>query len=108
MVKYDNIEKGKGKSGMKFDLVIHGGKLVIPKQGVLEGDIGIKDGKICALLERGGDLSSDSFIDAQGLHVFPGVIEPHSHIGLGDGTRDLATETKAAAQGVVFGGHNSD
>ncbi len=86
---------------MKFDLMIRGGELVIPKQGILKGDIGIKDGKISALLGSGSDLSSDSFIDAQGLHVFPGVIEPHSHIGLGDGTRDLETETRAAAQGGV-------
>ena len=86
---------------MRFDLVIRRGKLVFPKQGILEGDIGIKDGKISAFLKPGEDLSSDSSIDAHGLHVFPGVIEPHSHIGIGAGTRDLGTETKAAAQGGV-------
>jgi dihydroorotase-like cyclic amidohydrolase len=74
---------------------------VIPKQGIFEGDIGIANGKISALTAPGGNLPSASDIDAQGLHVFPGVIGPHSHIGLGAGTKDLDTETKAAAQGGV-------
>jgi len=86
---------------MKFDLLIQGGKLVIPKQGIVAGGVGIQDGRISAITEAGRDLPADSIIDATGLYVFPGVIEPHSHIGIGDGIRDLATETKAAALGGV-------
>ncbi|MBU1208809.1 MAG: hypothetical protein KKH04_18100 [Proteobacteria bacterium] len=41
---------------MKFDLLIQGGKLVIPKQGIVAGDIGIQDGRISAILKAGNDL----------------------------------------------------
>ena len=68
---------------MKFDLLIQGGKLVIPKQGIVAGEVGIQDGRISAITEAGSDLPADSIIDATGLYVFPGVIEPHSHIGIG-------------------------
>jgi dihydropyrimidinase len=86
---------------MAFDLMIQGGRLVIPKQGVIAGDIGIKDRKIAAILEPDSGVAAREKIDAAGLHVFPGVIEPHSHIGIGAGVKDLGTETHAAALGGV-------
>ena len=61
----------------QFDLVIQSGSLVTPG-GVTEGDVGVRDGQI-----RGfgapGSLSGGEVIDANGLHVLPGVIDTQVH-----------------------------
>ena len=64
-------------------------------------DIALRDGRIAAFLERDADSSvADDVIDAGGLHVLPGVIDPHTHIGLG-GELDWQTESAMAARGGV-------
>jgi allantoinase len=60
-----------------FDRIIVGGTVVTPA-GIVEAAIAIADGKIATV----GDLpngSSDSVIDARGLHVFPGGVDSHVH-----------------------------
>ena len=42
-------------------------------------DILVENGKIAAIGEK---LSADQVIDAAGLHVYPGFVEAHGHIGL--------------------------
>lgn len=42
-------------------------------------DILMRDGKIAAI---GTDFTDDSCIDAEGLDVYPGFVEAHSHLGL--------------------------
>lgn len=47
-----------------------------------QGDILVENGKIMAIgenLETGADAE---IVDAQGLHVYPGFVEAHGHIGL--------------------------
>ncbi len=47
-----------------------------------KGDILVEDGKIKEIgenLETGGDIE---IVDAEGLHVYPGFVEAHGHIGL--------------------------
>jgi imidazolonepropionase-like amidohydrolase len=47
------------------------------------GDILIKDGKIVHVGSGASTGSSDTLaIDASGLHVYPGLIDAHSHLGL--------------------------
>jgi len=84
-----------------FDTVILNGRIVYPGREVAPGNIGIKDGKIAAITECDADLKGRQIIDATGKYVFPGVIEPHSHIGIGAGADDLITETGSAAVGGV-------
>ncbi len=74
---------------------------MIPTQGIVEAALGIKDGKVAALLDPGVDLPAGKVIDAGGNHILPGVIEPHSHLALGNRVEDFATETKSAALGGV-------
>lgn len=69
----------------KADLIIHGGKLVNVYSGeLLEGmEIAVLDGRICyvgpsARHTRGG---MTEVIDAGGMHVAPGFIDGHTHIG---------------------------
>jgi allantoinase len=60
-----------------FDLLIRHGDVVTPA-GVVRADIGVADGKIAAL-ETGLSGSAREVLDADGLHVFPGVIDSHVH-----------------------------
>jgi dihydroorotase-like cyclic amidohydrolase len=84
-----------------FETVIRNGNIVIPGRCVCEGDIGIERGKIAAISGPGQKMEGKNVIDAGGKHIFPGIIEPHSHLGIGAGADDLTTETRSAAIGGV-------
>jgi len=85
-----------------FDLLVREGTIVDPVDGVYRGDIGIRDGRLAAILEPGAPAEARETIAAAGRHVFPGCIEPHTHIGyvrpFGD---DVMSETGSAALGGV-------
>ncbi len=61
-----------------FDVLVRGGQVVRPA-GVEPADLAITDGVIA---EIGPELSGAASleIDAAGLHVFPGVVDPHVHL----------------------------
>jgi dihydropyrimidinase len=63
-----------------LDLVIRGGRVVTP-QGVGSWDVGIQGERIAALAEP-GTLAKDAarVVDATGLIVVPGGVEPHTHL----------------------------
>jgi dihydropyrimidinase len=85
---------------MTFDTVIKGGEVVLEGRGVTAVDIGLLDGRIAAILAPGTEADTRDVIDASGLHVLPGVVDPHVHFGLGH-PDDWETESRAAAQGGV-------
>lgn len=87
---------------MQFDLVVKGGLLVDPDWGALPGSLGVKDGRIAAVVSPHQELAADETIDATGLVVLPGVIDPHTHLGYAQPfAADLVTETCSAALGGV-------
>ena len=64
---------------MNANSLVKGGTLVTP-DGIFEADVLVRDGVISAI---GRDLQADAgaeVYDARGLHVLPGVIDPHSHL----------------------------
>ena len=63
-----------------LDLVIRGGRVVTP-QGVGSWDVGVQGGRI-AVLGAPGTLPTEAarVIDATGLIVTPGGVEPHTHL----------------------------
>lgn len=63
---------------MKADLVIHGGRIVVP-DGVLEASVAIRDGLILAVGAVDAMPDADEVLDASGLHVLPGAIDVHVH-----------------------------
>lgn len=83
----------------KFDLVIHAGTLVTADQ-TMQTDIGILGEKIAAL---GPNLQGLHQIEAGGLLVLPGAVDPHVHLEMPVGTTrssdDWFTGTRAAACG---------
>ncbi len=83
-----------------FDLVVSGGRVVTPT-GVYDGDIGIAQGRIEAL-GAPGRLRAKAILEAGSLHIFPGVIDPHTHPGnLRPFEQDIVEETRAAAAGGI-------
>ncbi len=86
---------------MIADLVIKNASLVVPNSQVIEADLAIRDGKIAAW-SRQISLSAREEIDVRGRTVFPGIIDPHVHLGVfGEPAVDAATETAAALCGGV-------
>lgn len=99
---------------MEFDLIVTGGT-VVTAEATFAADIGVRDGKIAALMpsslsdEASPAQSSivnrqpSTVIDASGCYVLPGAIDGHVHLhmptGVGYTADDWATGTRAAALG---------
>lgn len=80
---------------------IRGGHCVVPN-GIEQVDLILEDGKIAAI-DPAAHSSVDSEVDATGLHVMPGVIDPHVHFrepGLTH-KEDLTRASMACAKGGV-------
>jgi len=93
------VERDRAIAG-GLDLVVAGGSLVTP-EGVYPADVGVAAGRI-AVLGAPGSLRGADMVDARGLHVFSGVIDPHTHPGnLRPFEQDIAEETRAAAAGGI-------
>ncbi|MDD2705505.1 MAG: dihydroorotase, partial [Acidocella sp.] len=61
---------------MSYDLILENGTIVLP-WGEVEADIGVKHGRIAAIGKNLGH-AAETF-NAAGLHVLPGIIDPHVH-----------------------------
>lgn len=84
----------------KFDLGIMNGKVVFPGEKVEQMNVYVKDGKIAAV--SADVMEAGETVDASGKFVMPGVIDPHTHLGLFAPLVDeLKSETKAALCGGV-------
>lgn len=82
------------------DLVIRGGT-VVTARGSRQADLAVTDGRIAAL---GDGLDGGDVVDATGLLVMPGGIDPHCHIeqksGMGQWNADtFESATRSAALG---------
>lgn len=83
-----------------FSLLIQGGILITPS-GRERADIGIAQGKIVAI----GDLSAseaDEVVDAEHLHVLPGVIDSQVHFR--DPGHPLKETFESGTRAAVLGG----
>jgi dihydroorotase len=85
---------------MHYDLLIRGGTCVLP-WGEAQVDAGVRDGRIAALGDIAG-AAADMVIDATGLHVLPGLIDPHVH--LRDPGDPAVESIPAGTRGAVLGG----
>ena len=86
---------------MKADLALVNGT-VVTEHGPEQADVAVRDGRIAAIAARGAArFDADEQIDATGLHVFPGGIDPHVHLGdQGQSDfEDFATGTASCAAG---------
>lgn len=72
---------------MKLDLIVKGGRVLDPGQGIDEAlDVGVYRGRIAALtkdLEEQVSESRPKVLDASGALVTPGLIDVHAHVYIG-------------------------
>jgi len=82
-----------------FDLIIKNGICVLP-WGTEATNVGVRHGRIVSL-GVGPAAEADQVIDATGLHVLPGLMDPHVHFrDPGDATvESIPTGTKGAILG---------
>ncbi len=83
------------------DLAIVNGAVVIPGADPAPIDIAVTDGIIAGLAESGSITGATQVVDATGLHVFPGAIDPHIHLG---GYQPLETDTEPGTRLAALGG----
>ena len=86
---------------MRYDLIIAGGTCVLP-WGEARTDVGICGERIASLSVTGSDKAGET-INATGLHVLPGLIDPHVHLrDPGDAAvESIPTGTRAALLGGI-------
>jgi dihydropyrimidinase len=89
---------------MAFDLVIKGGQ-VATAEAVYTADIAIADGRIAAL---GTGLTARETLDAAGLVITPGGVDPHCHIEQRSGMGQMNADTfETATRSAAIGGTTS-
>lgn len=86
---------------MTFDLLLRDGLVVYPDFGTAPGSIGVKDGRIVAILPPGDTSPAGEVVDCAGRWIMPGIIDPHVHFGFGSPETDFTTESRSAALGGV-------
>ena len=82
-----------------FELILRNGTCVFP-WGEAAADIGVRHGRIAAIGVPATATAEETF-DARGLHVLPGLIDPHVHLrDPGDASvESIPTGTRAAVLG---------
>ena len=86
-----------------YDLLIRGGMVATPN-GIAEGDVGVRDGRIVAIGSLGSAKAAEVY-EAKGLHVLPGVIDTQVHFREpgNEHKEDLETGSRGAVLGGVVG-----
>jgi dihydroorotase len=84
-------------------LLIKSARVLLPNQEWLRGDLLVRDGKIAEIAESIDMPNPDRTIDAMGLTLLPGAIDPQVHFrepGL-EHKEDLSTASRACARGGI-------
>jgi allantoinase len=87
---------------VNVDTLITNGQVVL-ETGIANLDVGIRDGRIVALVDSSEGITAEHTIDASNKLVLPGAIDIHFHCRAPAYPQrgDFATETRAAAAGGV-------
>ena len=85
-----------------YSLLVRNARIAHPDGAVTEGDLACRDGRIARI---GGalDVRAAEALDANGLLLLPGVIDPHVHLREpgAEHKEDLASGSRACARGGV-------
>ncbi|MEN1761209.1 allantoinase AllB [Anoxynatronum sibiricum] len=82
------------------DLMIKNG-MIVSKESIYPGNIAVRNGIVCGIYSDKSELEATATLDAQGMLIFPGVIDCHVHLNEPGYTwrEDYYHGTKAAAIG---------
>ncbi len=76
------------ETATKYDLVLKGGNVIDPHNGVQAvRDVGIRDHKIAAVENHIPDSAATKVISVKGMFVTPGLLDIHTHDYAGTGLR---------------------
>ncbi len=85
-------------------LVVRGGQVVTPSD-VLYADVLIDGERIIGLAAAGDGVWPDArVVDARGCYVFPGVVDPHTHIQLDTGIFQTSDNWEIGTRTAAYGG----
>lgn len=86
----------------QFDLYLTNAEIVTAHERY-KGNIGVKNGKIAAILPRGTEVCSTKILDLTGKCIFPGIWHTHCHFRDPGQTQkeDFETGSRAAAAGGI-------
>lgn len=77
-------------------LIVRGGRVVLPAMGVYELDLRLEAGRVHSI-GRGLAAGEATVFNAAGAYVLPGVIDPHTHVGLFSAfAEEAASESRSA------------
>lgn len=95
---------GEGAAQVKYDLLLKGGRVIDPKNGLNAiRDIAIADGKVAAVAADINPAEAHKVVDVSGLHVTPGLIDIHTHVYAGTGERSsYAGDNSVYPDGFTF------
>jgi dihydropyrimidinase len=85
-----------------MSVLIKGGRIVTAADDYI-GDIYIENGSV-AMIGSSLDLSAERTIDASGKYVFPGAIDPHTHIEMFFGGTTTCDDFTSGTTAAAFGG----
>src|SRR3989449_10518182 len=85
----------------RYDTAVLNGTVVVPYVGALRCDVGVRDGRIAALVDSIAAGDAGAVVDARGKLVLPGAVDSHFHIGI---YRDLATDAQSETASALAGG----
>lgn len=83
-----------------LDLRVDNGVIVTSTSPPRQASVGVKEGRIVAVGDL-EDMAANRIEDAGGLHVLPGLIDTHVHLGFSDEATEWSTESRAAVIGGV-------
>lgn len=85
-------------------VIVQGGRVVTPVD-MIEADILIEGERIAGIVAPGAEIWTGArVVDAGGCYVFPGVVDPHTHIQLDTGIYRTADNWEIGTRTAAFGG----
>lgn len=78
-------------SAQEYDIILVNGHLIDAKNGIDQPmDIAIQNGRIAKVAKKILPEEGKRIVDVQGLIISPGLIDPHTHVYVGDKPRTFA------------------
>jgi dihydroorotase len=95
---------GSAYAQQPYDLLLRGGHVIDPKNGVSEArDVALRDGKVAAVAPGIDPSKALKAVDVAGLYVTPGLIDIHVHVYAGTGERrSYAGDNSVYPDGFTF------